>query len=520
MTGLSFRSGMKLLSAQNYVGLYQTCLSALKANDKNALAFFFLGVIAFENKQLGKDLEFFAKACELAPENARYQIYYAKALAAAGKEAKAREHTDIAACACTKDALVADMIGTLYSRFGDHKSALQFFKQATRLNPHWANFQFNLATSAQFLGDFDTARTAYIKAVSLRPDFARAWFALVSLEPQTPDNERREALKARFADASGNVDTRLLLGHALAKTLEDLGDYEESLEWLHKAKAAKKQQVCYSRHKTARTFAAAKSLNLPPPLPQTYKKPYPVFVVGLPRTGTTLVDRILSAHPDVVSAGETHLFERLTREQRIQAGKPVDTADTLSAAGHLNLEALRRDYSQYMHMVATDKQIMTDKTPLNFFYAGLISRIFSNARIVVLRRNAMDSCLSNYRQIFAEHVREYDYTFDLLDTAHYYCEFDALIRHWQQALPTDRFTEIHYETLVQNTEYETRKLLNFCGLEWDDACLRFFENAAPVDTASSVQVRRPVYTDAIDRWKKYGDKLDSLKDVLGEHFYS
>jgi len=156
-----------------------------------------------------------------------------------------------------------------------------------------------------------------------------------------------------------------------------------------------------------------------------------------------------------------------------------------------------------------------DKMPLNFFYVGLIHKALPNSRIIALRRGAMDSCLSNFRQLLSVKESFYNYTFDLQDTAFFYRQFDGLMKCWREALSPDGFMEIHYEDIVHDQENQTRRLLKFCNLEFEEACMRFHENAAPVSTASSVQVRKPLYSGSIGRWKKYGDRLDGLRSALG-----
>ena len=157
-----------------------------------------------------------------------------------------------------------------------------------------------------------------------------------------------------------------------------------------------------------------------------------------------------------------------------------------------------------------------DKMPLNFFYAALIHRALPNAKIICLRRGALDACLSNYRQLFATTFSYYNYTYDLLDTGRYYIEFDSLVRHWRETLPATRYREVRYEDVVEHTEREARALVEFCGLDWNPACLAFHENAAPVATASSVQVRRPIYRTSLERWRKYEAEIAPLKKLLEE----
>jgi hypothetical protein len=154
--------------------------------------------------------------------------------------------------------------------------------------------------------------------------------------------------------------------------------------------------------------------------------------------------------------------------------------------------------------------------PLNFLYCGLIHQALPNARIIALRRNPMDSCLSNYRQLLTTQQAYYAYTYDLLETAKFYCLFDELVAHWAESLPKDRFIQVHYEDIVFNQLGQTQRLLEFCGLGWEDACLNFHENDTPVSTASSVQVRQPLYSASIGRWQRYGDKLNKLEHYLKE----
>lgn len=153
--------------------------------------------------------------------------------------------------------------------------------------------------------------------------------------------------------------------------------------------------------------------------------------------------------------------------------------------------------------------------PLNFFYAALIHRALPNARIICLRRNALDACLSNYRQLFATTFSYYDYSFDLLDTGRYYVLFDRLARIWREAIPSN-YCEVRYEDVVEHTEREARRLIEFCGLDWDPKCLAFDENTAPVATASSVQVRQPIYRTALERWRKYEAEIEPLRRLLAD----
>ncbi len=515
MAFLTFNTAMRLLTQNNPQAVYDLAVGALRENDKNPLAFFFLGIVASDHGQHAKALELFAKAAEHGPRNARYQAYYAKALSTVGLNSDAKSQADVAAKLGTTDAFVADIIGTVYSRTGHHKLAVPFYKRAAKINPKWPIFQYNLAASAQFTGDKKTARNAYLRAVGLDPKFYRAWFSLVSLETQTADNNHLAALKDLFAGAGADPDAQLLLGHSIAKTLEDMKKYPESLEWLGKAKAARKMLATYDQSRMNKMFEAAENTFKSSPVANAPEAEItPIFVVGLPRTGTTLVDRILSSHASVISAGEIDLFAQIV-EAQTQISRQQG-AETFAAAQAADLAAIGKIYAEAIKPLANGASHFIDKTPMNFLYAGLIQKALPNARIIVLRRGAMDSCLSNYRQLFALHDPRFGYAHDLEDCAAFYRAFDALMTHAREVLPPSRFLEVRYEDIVSDQEAQTRRLLEFCDLEWDAACLSFHENKAPVDTASSVQVRQPLYSGSVGRWEKYGDGLAALKAALGD----
>jgi hypothetical protein len=319
-----------------------------------------------------------------------------------------------------------------------------------------------------------------------------------------------------IAEPSDDPDRALHLGHALAKTYEDLGDLPAAHAWLLCAKAAKRAAVVYDPHADQAMFAAAARTFPAGTRVEGNLSEAPIFVVGLPRTGTTLVDRILSSHPDVASLGElTNFALHIKRRAKTPSNMVLDV-ETLERASSLDLAAIGSDYLDSVRALAGDAPRFVDKMPLNFIYAGLIHRALPNARIVCLRRHPMDACLSNFRQLFATGFSHYNYAFDLEDVGRYYVGFERLVAHWRDELPADRFIEVAYEDLVADQEGETRRLLAACGLSWNDACLSFHENRAPVATASSVQVRRPLYASSVGRWRRYGDALAPLRKVLVE----
>jgi tetratricopeptide (TPR) repeat protein len=510
--------GLKQIALRNYKAVHAQALDMIRADVTDAVPYCLLGTIAADHGNHMKACELFERAADLDPQNADFQAYYGKALTTLGHQNRAKVAADKAAAHPIDDAFLADTIGVIYSRTGFHEKAVPFFEKAVALNQEPANFHYNLAASLQFLGNFDRAEAAYRETLSRDSKAYRAWSSLVGLKRQSEDDNHLDALIELFDELSGNADAALHLGHAIAKTLEDLGRYEESLDWLHAAKRGKLSSSGINSIPYEELFAAARAT-----APETKVSGddddddhvSPIFIIGLPRTGTTLIDRILSSHSQVTSAGELNIFPGLIKEATRTRSNMVLDGETLIKANKLNLSEIGKDYINATKDLARGSARFTDKMPLNFFYASLIHRALPGAHIVAVRRGAMDSCLSNYRQLLTVQDSYYRYTYDLEDTAAFYRLFDDLMIHLREHLPADRFLEIHYERIVHDQEKQTRRLLDFCGLNWEEACLRFHENAAPVSTASSVQVRRPLYSDSIDRWKRYGNKLDILKEALG-----
>ncbi|NNC36951.1 MAG: sulfotransferase family protein [Acidimicrobiales bacterium] len=517
MIDLTLENGLRLLNKREFKTVHSAAIELIRGDVNNPIPYFLLGMIAAEHANTAKALELIEKASALDADNGLYHAHRAKILSTLRRQNEAKDVADKASVLEINDAFIADTLGVVYSRCGYHEQAIPLFEKAVAFDPNQANYHYNLGASAQFIGDFKKAKTAYRNTLDLDPGFYRARSSLISLSKQTEDDNQLDALITNFKAAGNDADAQLQLGHAIAKTLEDLRRHPESLDWLLNAKKAKRQQLRYDRDAGAALFTAAKTTA---PLERDPKssasKGAPIFVVGLPRTGTTLVDRILSSHADVISAGELNRFAELIKEKAGTTSNLVMDAETFEKAPSLDLSEIGKAYVETTKGLARGAQHMVDKMPLNFFYAGLIHQALPNARIIGLRRGAMDSCLSNFRQLFSTQYSFYNYTFDLEDTALFYRGFDDLMAHWRETLPADRFMEVRYEDIVFDQENQTRRLLGFCDLPWDEACMRFHENKAPVSTASSVQVRQPLYAGSIGRWKKYGDKLDALRNALGD----
>lgn len=494
----------------------QTAGAAARAAPDNAEARFLIAMTLAEAGRVSVAIGALADALSLAPEKAAYHAHMARLLTLARREREARAAADRATALSARegngDALTLDTIGCVYARLSDHEAALPLFERAVALEPEPVSYRFNLASSLGFFGRTAEAERHYEAILTRAPGFGRAHLGIAGLRRQTPETQHRPRLERALAATADPVE-KLRIHYALAKECEDLGEYAQSFAHLSAANAD---------HKRRQGFDLAADRANVDRLTERFSDPAyfrgeshvtdrPIFVVGMPRTGTTLVDSILSAHPEVDSAGELQAMPLTLKTLTKTPSRLVLDPDTISAAGMLSPDAVGRAYLERARQHAGAQGArFTDKLPLNFLYIGHIARALPHAAIVCLRRNPMDTVWSNYKNLFATGSSYYSWSYDLMDTAGYYALFDRTIAFWRTLFP-GRVLELGYEALVADQEGETRRLLDHCGLPWNERCLRFHETAAAVATPSAQQVRSPINAGSVGKWRHYAEQLEPVR---------
>jgi tetratricopeptide (TPR) repeat protein len=507
----------RAVNRRDYRLAHELCLKTLAAEPNHPDALFLLGVIAAEHRNFAKAVEVIDRAIALAPRQAEYRAQRGRCLLALQRPREAFEAAQQALALEPHDALTLDTVGVVMTRAGAHAEAIEPFRRAVTLDASKAPYHYNLGASLQFVGDLKGAEVEYRATLRLDSTFHRAWSALAQVARAPLTAAEVATIERTLEQPAIDAEVELHLCHALAKQHEDEGRYQTAFRLLERGKRRKAATLGYSFAADRALFAAAERL------PATLaagggagcQSREPIFIVGMPRTGTTLVERILSSHPSVFSAGELTNFGLVLKRATGTASNRVLDAETLEAGARCDFAAVGSGYVDSTRPRTGRTERFIDKMPLNFFYAPLIQRALPHAKIICLRRNPLDTCLSNYRQLFATSFSYYNYAYDLLDTGRYYAGFDALTARWRDAL-RDNYLEIRYEDVVDRTEHEARRLVEFCELPWDPKCLAFQDNTAPVATASSAQVRQPIYRTAIERWRHYQRELAPLRALLAD----
>ena len=491
-------------------------LAAVRLGEPSGAAegHFLLGIADAEAGKIGDAIRQIEQAIAIAPHG-EYRAQLARLYTLVRRDGDAVATLAAAEAAPPADALGRDTMGCVYARLGDHDAALPHFVVAVDLAPGNDRFRYNHAATLSFLGRIEEAEAALELILGRAPHDARAHHLLAGLRKQTVAHNHVERLRAVHQASPAGRD-RLLTGYALAKELEDIDRADEALAHLVTINSAHRSTLAYDIVQDVAIFDAVEAS-----WPFVSRAPAgdgaadaPILIIGMPRTGTTLVDRILASHPDIESVGELQSLPLAVKAAARTRSRTVLDPETIAAAAGRDLNAIGRDYlERAAHYRRTPARRFVDKFPGNVFYAGIAARALPNATIVCLRRNPMDTILANFRNLFATGSRYYDYSYDLLDIAAYYARFDRLMAFWREALP-GRILELGYEALVEDQEGESRRLLAHCRLDWSEACLDFHTHSGAVSTPSAAQVRRPIYRDSVARWRRHSDALGPVRAYL------
>jgi tetratricopeptide (TPR) repeat protein len=432
---------------------------------------------------------------------------------AAGKMIDAKRRVDALTSYTINSHSFQSELGELLTTLQDYPAALLAYQKSLDLKPNQPGCHFNMAVLLRFLGEFEQAERECNRVIELDPLDGEVYLLRSELRTQTEHDNHIAELRRLLESRQWPWRSKMHLCYSLAKEYEDLGSYPQSFTYLKQGAELRRSQMQYrvsSDEQTIDKIIAVYDKSW-------FEKPTvgcdslePIFIVGLPRTGTTLLDRILSSHSQVTSAGELNNFSQQLLHQVYAKGNVKNKTELVARTVDLDFAKLGADYIQSTRPFTGETACFTDKLPLNFLYVGLIGAALPNAKIIHLTRDPMDACYAIYKKLFKN---AYPFSYDLDDLGRYFLAYRRLMEHWEAVMP-GRIYHLSYETLVEDTERQTSDLLEYCGLSWQDACLRFHENTQASTTASAVQVRTPMYTSSVGNWKNYSEQLASLQRIL------
>jgi tetratricopeptide (TPR) repeat protein len=396
--------------------------------------------------------------------------------------------------------------------------AIDLLRRAIGADGANARYHNDLSWMYRLAGQLPEALIESEKAIALNQREPAYYFYLSSLKTFAPGDPHLAAMEGLAGTIASLSDvSRIHLHFALAKAYEDLGRYDESFQQLEQGNALKRRQIVYNETAMHRAFERIKEVFdrrlIDTNAKGGYRSQIPVFVVGMPRSGTTLVEQILASHPLVFGAGEIPAFGHLVQQLRTGPARSIEYPDCVPSLSADQVCELGENYITALRRQDPRAARVSDKMPMNFLYLGLIHLALPEARIVHVVRNPLDTCLSCYSKLFRAGQR---FTYDLTELGHYYRDYAELMAHWSDVLPSGRLLEISYEAVIADLETEARRLVTFCGLPWDPRCLAFYQARRPVFTASAAQVRRPIYQSSEGRWRAYNNYLGPLITALGD----
>jgi Flp pilus assembly protein TadD len=473
--------------------------------------------LQFGSGQFENALENFNKAIKVKPDYFEAYANCGVLLSRSGKFDKAIEYFDEAIRLKPDLAVAYSNRGNALSESGKSEEALASYDQAVQLKPDYANAFFNRGNVQSSLGLFDAALKSYNEAIRLIPDYAEAYFNRSCLDEHSQISAADFEFLERQVKRKDLANADLKNYHfALANACERVGDYARHFELLLEGNRLRRGELDYDIAGDKNICARIKKL-FPEqgngnPLPTPVRDPSltPVFIVGMPRSGTSLVEQIIASHSQVYGAGELARLRQIIRPM-ISAASDTDSSDNRAILRHNIGQKIKSDYLGYLKKLNQPEKIITDKMPSNFMFLGLILSAIPSAKIIHLRRSPMAICWSIFKHNFSGEGNGYSYDMDEL--AEYYLLYHDLMEFWQTRFP-GMIYQLDYEALTENQEFETRRLLNYCGLGWEQSCLDFHTSKRDVKTASQVQVRKKIYQGSSSAWMKYEQQLQPLLSKL------
>ena len=523
-----------LLIRENYPGAYNNMASILLDRDQIAEAEFAyrkaialspryfeaygnLATLLVEHGRSDEALRVLGDALKIEPKHAPTLIHVARTQLSTGNYAQAEQACRLALEEEPDSAEAFAMLGEVLHETDRFDEALTAFDTALTLKPMAAEARTYYGICLKSVGRLDEAREQLVKSLELNPRAYGIYANLADLQKFTPDHPHLKAMEAIMAEATDPMSERYMALHfGIGKAYEDIGEYAKAFEHFQTGATLKRAKLKYDEAETFGFFDSIRGIFsaeffAKPPF-EGVPSELPVFIIGMPRSGSTLVEQILSSHPQTFGAGEIKEFSRRLNGLRSRFPALPTFPQIAAKMNQAHYKIVAEGYLATLKAMAPSATRVTDKLLTNYYFAGLLHVMFPKAKFIHTKRNPVDTCWSAYTKLFKDDM---PHSYDFGELGRYYKKYEELMAHWDKVLPPGTIKTIVYEDVVDNLEGCARELLEFLGLPWDPACLSFHESDRPVKTASVTQVRKPVYRTSVAKWRRYGERMQPLVDALG-----
>jgi tetratricopeptide (TPR) repeat protein len=491
---------------------------AIQQNPRYVEAHNNLAQLLFSQKKDLDALRVLGDALKFAPKNVQTLLLTAKIQLRRGNLPAAEQGIRLAVQQEPENPEVLTVLGQVLHETDRYDEAIEVLERALKKSPDSPEALNFYGVALKSVGRLEEARDTIIKALKLNDAMYGGYANLNDLVDfsEGVGEELFNRMDAIFESVSNaEADPYLPLHFAYAKALDDRGQHEKALEHYIIGGRMKRRQLDY---KESETFGFFDGIRAAYPKEVFENRKFegldddrPVFIVGMPRSGSTLVEQILSSHPGIYGAGEVKYLSRSLGQIRDRFPSLPKYPDMQAKITPAQLDIVARSYQEQLTNGAGDAKRITDKLLTNYFFLGLINLLFPKAKVIHTRRDPVDTCLSGFTKLFKDDM---PHSYDLGELGRYYGKYRELMEHWEKVLPKGFLTTVVYEDVVADTEKEAKRLIEFLGLPWDPKCVDFHKSDRPVKTASVAQVRKPIYKTSVKRWKKYGEGLQPLVDAI------
>lgn len=508
------KKGFAELSRGRPEAAAECCQQALEIKQDLAPAHFLVGLVALESRDRRTAFSAFQSVVKLDPDHGAAWAHLAKLYMSEGQVNLADQALRETLRIKPEDPLVHDLIGTTLSQMGEYGAAKAFYALSNQKKPDYPPFMQNQANNLVYHGETDAADAVFRRVLKIQPDNPQSHWSLAS-STRAKDTTHIETMLSLVENHSGNPRAQSFYFYAVGKEYEDLERWPQAFEAFSAGAAARRQTVEYDESAEIAMFDYLQdnyTRQWSDSVSRGHEDNSPIFVLGQPRTGTTLVERIITAHSQVHSAGELQQFGLAVRRLGDHNNPKRFSAELFAAAARLAPQKIGGMYLQTSSKMRGGTPRFVDKLPQNYLMIPLILAALPNAKVVHLVREPMDACFASFKQLFAD---AYLHSYDQREMARHHARYHKLMNCWRERFP-GRFFDISYEATAQDLEPNARALLEYLQLPWEDACLEFHQQDTAVSTASAVQVREPAHTRSIERWKRYETQLQPMYEELEE----